>query len=334
MKLPTPLLPLILAATTLHAGEFIRQHQLASGLVWDRHVQSPEGTAWSPVPVGKGGSLFTLYALGTGSDTKLYRLDATAVGEPFPAVEVGIVSEDPHLPPRTRADRAFFVTVKPQGGGRAAPLALEHSGTSYDPATRAAGAQPRTSHFGWTLLSGKKPRHARYFSQLPCTDPTRAEGEETVTVYSRHPDSKQWLPLGTAAIQIWPVAQAAIRGIAPGATITDATAKNRIDLVCRDLYPDSVTYAQIYRGKEKLGTMGKTVPGSVVRFDTQVPQNQKIPLGGFLGTLEDGHYTLEVLTITPFNNRRPERLCHVSFVIDRGLHNPGLVSNGSAGTRR
>ena len=332
MNIQTSLFALLLtAAGSLHADEFIRQHQLSSGLVWDQHVQSSEGAKWSGVPVSTGGTVFSLYALGNGPDTHLYKLDATTAGSQFPTVDFSIVSEDPHFPPRTRADKAFFVAIKPQGGNSSSPLSLHHQGVSYDTATHTSTAQSRTSNFGWTQLSGKKPAHARFFSQLPTTDPTLAEGEESITLYSQHPDSKQWMPLNTVGIQVWPVAQATISGITPGSTITDATAKILINLNCKNLYPDSTTYAQIYRSTEKLGTLGKVLPQSVVKFDTQVPQNQKIPLGNFLQTLEDGHYTLEVLTITPFNNRKPERLTHVSFVIDRGVHNPGIVSNGNLG---
>jgi len=32
---------------------------------------------------------------------------------------------------------------------------------------------------------------------------------------------------------------------------------------------------------------------------------------------KDGIYTIEVVTVTPFNNRQPERLAYASFEIDR-----------------
>jgi len=64
----------------------------------------------------------------------------------------------------------------------------------------------------------------------------------------------------------------------------------------------------------------------VIRFDTAVPQNQTTPLGDWSDKLPDEKYTLEVLTITPFNKRRPEHLSHVTFVLDRGIQTPGMVN--------
>ena len=82
---------------------------------------------------------------------------------------------------------------------------------------------------------------------------------------------------------------------------------------------------QLYRGEQRLGTLGRILHQTVIRFDTKVPQDQIIPLGSWSNTLRDGTYTLEVLHITPFNEGKPERLAHISFVIDRGMHASGLV---------
>jgi len=75
-----------------------------------------------------------------------------------------------------------------------------------------------------------------------------------------------------------------------------------------------------------MGTQGDILPLSAIRFDTVVPQDQTIPLGDWSDQLPDGKYTLEALTITPFNKRRPERLSHVTFVLDCGIHTPGMVT--------
>jgi len=324
----TTLSLLAICTASIIADEFIRQNQLNSGLVWDQHVQAPEGKNWASVPVGKGGSVFSLYARGNGSDAKLYKLDAITAGSQFPTTEINIRSKDPHFPVRTRADQPFSIVIKSQRKTNPLTLNLHHTGVLYNTKLHAADAHSAESNFGWFPLKGKNYYEASFYTSLPTTDPTQAEGEETVTLFSQDPSSKQWLPLGSASVQVWPVAQAVISGITAGKTITNTEAKLPVSIYCQDLYPDSITYVQIYRSKEKLGTLGKILHKSVVKFDTQVPQDQKIPLGNILQNLEDGHYTLEVLTITPFNERKPERLAHVSFVMDRGMHNPGLVNLG------
>jgi hypothetical protein len=40
----------------------------------------------------------------------------------------------------------------------------------------------------------------------------------------------------------------------------------------------------------------------------------------------DGTYTVEVLTVTPFNERKPERVAHVSFTIDRTIEVRGTLA--------
>ena len=41
---------------------------------------------------------------------------------------------------------------------------------------------------------------------------------------------------------------------------------------------------------------------------------------------EDGTYTIEVLTVTPFDQRRPERVTYVSFDIDRTIKVNGSLA--------
>jgi hypothetical protein len=97
-------------------------------------------------------------------------------------------------------------------------------------------------------------------------------------------------------------------------------------VVFKDLYPDSVTYAQIYEGPPALGKVGKVIGSSVVSYNTFAPQDAVVPLSitdSDLGA--DGTYTIEVLTTTPFNHRQPERVTYVSFTLDRTIEVHGQL---------
>ena len=98
-------------------------------------------------------------------------------------------------------------------------------------------------------------------------------------------------------------------------------------VVCNDPYPDSVTYAQIYKGQPELGTSGRIIGSSVVSFNTYAPQDAVVPLTVSDADIkEDGTYTIEVLTVTPFDERRPERVTYVTFEIDRTIKVNGTLA--------
>lgn len=325
MKPTRTTLALLLAASPLcSAQEFIRQSQLSSGLVWDFHPASGQGSTWSPVAIDRGGSLFTLYSAGGKANSGIFKLDESTMGSAYPTVELDIVSRDPHTPARTRADQPFTVTVK-RHGATGKPVSLEHALEKYDPATHSRAKRAARKQSWWQLPP--KPRQSGVFHpSVPAASPTQAEGEETFTAYATGAAGKKLHPLKSASIQVWPVASVTIAGIPANATVASADRLKNATIHCSDLYPDSVTYVQVYRGGQKLGTLGRILPQTVIRFDTEVPQDQQIPLGdNWANTLHDGKYTLEVLHVTPFNQGKPERLAHATFVIDRGMHAPGLV---------
>lgn len=319
-----------LTASTLNsdAREFIRQHDLGTGLTWDYHVSTNKGSAWSPIAIGKGGSLFSLHAKGSGTDNRIYKLDETVTGNSFPHATLTIHSEDPHPGLRTRADKPFTVSAKlTSHKGNNHSITIQRSTIPYQPNIHAPAKGARPEPSGHWTISRNGTHNSTFFPEIPATTPLQTEGEETFTAYTRSADGRHWLPLKTVTVQVWPVANASIIGIVPDSTITDTDTLKTVRILCRDLYPDSTTYVQIYQGGERLGTRGTIMPQSIVRFDTSVPQNQTIPLGNWSSTLPDGKYTLEVLSITPFNKGAPERLAHLTFVIDRGMHSPSMVSN-------
>ena len=320
------IIPLIAVSPLAQASEIIRQTQLTSGVTWDYHPSSKKGKVWSPIPIDQGGSLFSLYSsTGQATPSQIQKLDESTMGSAFPRIEISTQSDDPHQPTRTRADQAFKVTVK-QNGPQRKPISIQHTRLKYNPTTHSH--TPGTSgKQSWFQLPVKPTQHGTFHPTIPSEDARLAEGEETFTAYSTGPTGKQLHPLKSTSIQVWPVASVNISGITAHQTYKSTAKLQNVSVQCHDLYPDSITYVQIYRGEQRLGTLGRILPQTVIRFDTKVPQDQKIPLGDWSKTLRDGPYTLEVLHITPFNQRKPERLAHISFVIDRGMHASGLVSN-------
>jgi hypothetical protein len=154
------------------------------------------------------------------------------------------------------------------------------------------------------------------YQHLPGDSPTRAIGEESFTASVKLGDSRA--VVGSSTIQIWPVCNAQIEGLEAGKTYQEAPAEARV--VLTDLYPDSVTYAQIYPGPPRLGTVGTKLPSSAFSINTFAPQNAVVPLADISeGFGEDGTYTIEVMTITPFNHRQPERIAHLSFELKRSI---------------
>ena len=73
------------------------------------------------------------------------------------------------------------------------------------------------------------------------------------------------------------------------------------------------------------------IPSTVVRLGSQpgeenVPQNRTITLGSLSDFIdEDGDYTIEVMSATPFNSGAPELLAQISFTIDSVIVFKGTV---------
>jgi hypothetical protein len=121
------------------------------------------------------------------------------------------------------------------------------------------------------------------------------------------------------------MADCEIHEIEEGKTYREAPSLSNV--VLRDLYPRSVTYAQICRGSQVIGTQGSPLPSTVVSYDAAVPQNAELMLSELHAMTQiGGPYTVEILTITPFNGGAPELLESRSFHIKRGISINGMIS--------
>jgi len=324
----TAAIALLLAARG-GCADFIRQIQTVNGatVIYDIPIANDSGTVNSQ-PITSATATFQLYTTvpGANNTTKLVKLDEKATGTYMPTVTLQATSEDPHVPARTRADRPYGMNLKVEGmqTDPAVPdyvksVRMNRSYALYD----AVSYQP----------NGTAGEYADAFSfyqngsyqsavtqRLPVASPTKAVGEESFTVYTRTSSGAIQSQLAKATIKVWPVATAEISGIEQDQLFTSAP-KNGT-LMVKDIYPGAKIYAQIYKGAEVLGTIGTILPSTAVAYsDTvEVPQNQALVIGdleSFVST--DGDYTIEMLTITPFNNGAPERLAHVTFKLKRAI---------------
>lgn len=255
-------------------------------------------------------------------------IDEKTVGIHLPEANLTLRSEDSYQPTRTRADRPYGYSlslrkladpVDPRGGVTAAEVERSfkvYHPELYVPFPNGSGQGSYDEAFRFTRNGDFTD--ATVYQLLPFERPTKAVGEETFTARVPLGTTGGQVAIASATIQIWPLCEAAVQNIEAGKRYAAVPAEARVTF--KDLYPDTVAYAQIYEGAPQLGRVGKVIGSSLVTFNTYSPQNAVVPLSVADSDLgEDGIYTIEVLTVTPFNNRQPERVAHVSFEIDRTI---------------
>jgi hypothetical protein len=329
----------ILATLSCPAAELIRQVQTVNGqtLTYDFSLSGDSGQIVSK-PIPSTSATFYLYTQVTsGSSTTLKLLDQKAVGTYLPAAKVKILSKDPAVPARTRIDESYGVEIEisgmsiaPEAPAYAKQLQVRRGFALYDPETRTTTPSTATGEYLNTFeFKANGKFEAAAFPWLPWTpveETHQAMGEEYFKVLTYPDASTPQSVLASATIKIWPLAEVTITGIEQGKTYV-APPTGEISL--KNLYPKSTTYAQIYKGPQKDGTQGTVFStDTVLAYNTTEPQNAKIPLTQ-LGTFieEDGEYTVEILTQTPFGeNGAPEIIGHVTFKVDATLNINGGVT--------
>ena len=321
--------PVFLAAGALASAQtatytnFIRQAQLPTGVQWDATVAAT-GTQLSALAIDPGGARFELWTVKSTPLTS-YLLDSRYVGTYVPMASVVIRSQDPYPAiPRTRADRPFYVDIVVTGllNGATDPVASKSvkllryrqsygvggTGVSID-RTQAEWMQPAVS------IGTNGPRTLTYvLTSLLGADRAKVRGEERFSVFSledpdcQAPESQ----LASQYIQIWPVADGSITGLVQDQVLR--TTVPQVTLTLNDLYPYSTTYTQVYKGNPQLGITGAIVPGSALVVNETVPQNRVLLVSGYEAVFnENGRWTMELLTVTPFGI---DRLAYVSFDLD------------------
>lgn len=311
------------AAQTATYTNFIRQVQFPSGLQWDASVTAA-GEQLSSLAIDPGGARFELWTV-MSSPLTSYLLSSSYVGTYIPVAQVAITSEDGSSAiPRTRADRPFYVDITITGllAGATDPEPsksvkfLQHV-QSYGVKGTGVGID-RTQA---TLLSQSSiatngtQRLTFTLNSVPATDRSKVRGEQRFSIFSLADYQAPESQLASQFIQIWPVADGAITGITQNQLVRYALPQ--LTLTLNDLYPNSTTYAQVYKGNPQLGMVGKIVPGSALVINDSVPQDRVLTVRKYDSVFDtDGRWTMELLTVTPFGI---DRLTYVSFDLDRTI---------------
>ena len=330
--IPTAMLAIPqLAAQTETYINYIRQYQTPSNVTWDcSEAVASSGSQPSALAINPGGARFDLWTVKSSPFTE-YLLNTCYVGTYVPLATVVIRSEDPYPTiRRTRADRPFYVDVTVEGLllGAADPEAakkvklLRHvqsygvGGTGVEIDRKQAillSPQVEITTTGMQTLTYA-------VNSVPGADRAKVRGEERFSIFSiadiRPPTyNVPEIQISSQFIQIWPVADASIIGIASGQQIRYELPQ--VTLTYNDLYPNSTTYAQVYKGNAQLGVTGTIVPGSALVINDSVPQSRVLVVNKYDSVFDaDGLWTMELLTVTPFGT---DRLAYVSFEIDRTM---------------
>lgn len=306
---------------------FVRQVQLPSdgsqGVVWNVEVDA-SGEQPSPLEINPGGARFELHTVNSNPFIG-YLLDTKYVGSYVPVAEVQIRTEDPYeTVPRTRADRPFNVEITINGllSGESDPepskrVKVLHHIQSYGEVGSSAGIERDQAILaGQGFIESNGTQTLSYLvNSVPGPDRAKISGEERFSVFSLPDFQAPESHLDSAYVQIWPVADGTISGLTEGQIIEFKLPD--VTLEIRDIYPDAQVWANVYPGSERLGTEGSVIPGSAMVISESVPQDRSVRLKDWDSVItEDGLWTIELLTSTPFGI---DRLDHVTINVDRTI---------------
>ncbi len=318
------------AAEIVTYTNFIRQVQFPSGVQWDATVAAA-GSQLSQLAIDPGGARFDLWTVKNTPLTN-YLLDTAYVGTYIPMATVAIRSEDPYTTiRRTRADRPFYVDVTISGllSGATDPEPsksvkfLRHvqsygvggTGVSIDRTQATLLSQS-------TIIANGTQTLTFLLTSIPGADRSKVRGEERFSVFSLEDYQAPESQLASQFLQIWPVAGGTISGIAQNQMFRMTMPP--ITFTLSDLYPNSTTYAQVYKGNPALGTSGTVVPGSSLVINESLPVNRVLIANNYEKVIDsDGRWTMELLTVTPFGT---DRLAFVSFDVDRTIELNGTFT--------
>lgn len=330
--------------------------------------KSSSGTHTALMEVGEYGSTFYLYVQGIGDpDGPPVLLDQKFVGQYVASANIEVTSADPYVPTRTRANEPYTVKITSSNqqwytavnGGTAPEISWDPSKikveATYEKQDREGAAlssgtidlDSSSEETALTMVAGNETEIIVSSTNIPAdVDPdgstvprpsdSSLTGKETFLIQAESDTDLNgdsiYRTVGSGSIQIWPRAQGRISGLIQGDRITRSMPD--VDIYLYDLYPNSTTYATIYKGEANLS--GNVIP--VYTSFKLGPYNQPTPIGTVDApamipvtnwdqyVTEDGIYTLEVNTITPFNDGNPERILAVTFEVDRTIQLVGSTT--------
>lgn len=277
-------------------------------------------------PVDATSSIFRLYTIYTDSSNtlKTLLLDTKSVGTYMPSAKVTVSSSDPFVPARTRVDQPYGISIVASGlsSEAGAPeqgktMRVVRSYKVYDPKTMAAASGDKGKDYTnpftldknttYSLTDGNSAGGFQPRLDIADNPQTALMGEETFTVYTGGSTSTA-STLASGTIQIWPIAESKFYNLEPKKIYRDVPVGSSIG--CVNLYPGCRIYAQIYKGDptNKLSE-AKVIPSADLQYSatTREPQTQIFPLNNLENFIfNDGDYTIEIMTVTPFNGGKPE----------------------------
>jgi len=313
---------------------YIRQTHESTEITLQSPNISPNGSSAAFHPITFGTYRFDLWTV-QNSPLESFRLDTAFVTTetPLPTASITIDSDDPFVTTtRTRADQPFTVTITVDGlltndinaPDAYAMVNLEHDIQSYGIDGTGAGInRDLATLFNEVSIVSNGDTSLEYtITHVPGQSQTKIRGEETFSVFSLAEGDIAAAELDSKFIQIWPVESATISGIQTGDTINGQLPNLTVHL--DDLYPDSVTYLQVYSGPQVLGSVGATVPSASIIWNGDVPRDDTISLTNWDALFtSDGVWTVEVLTETPFGT---DRLAWTTFTLNRTIEIQGSVT--------
>jgi hypothetical protein len=261
-------------------------------------------------------------------------LNEKTVGTYVPTVTLTMMSDDPAVPARTRANVPYGVKIVVSGmqSGAGVPayskeVNVIRSYTLNDAQHKPTGTGAEyTGSFGFyenTTSAGKTSN--LIFSQLPGISPSKVSGKEIFTAYTQSSSNSKFSQLAQASIEIWPVAEVTLSGLETNETYLEVP--NNANAVVLNVYPGSALYTQVYKGTQKNGTVGTRLQNAAVNFaGTTTPQYAMLGFEDLPKLITtDGTYTVEVIGLTPFNGGA-EILSSVTFHLKRALKVNGSLS--------
>nr|MCU0753111.1 hypothetical protein [Akkermansiaceae bacterium] len=322
------------AADEITYTNFIRQFQTPSNVVWDASASvESEGSQPSELAINPGGGRFELWTVANKTPPVSYLLATAYVGTYVPVASVTIRSEDPYpIIRRTRADRPFFVDYSVSGllSGATDPDAskavnlIRHVQSYGVKGTGINIDRTQATLLSQATINTNGDQTLTYaVNSVPGADRSKVRGEERFSIFTFADNRVSGgityniapTQVSSQFIQIWPVADASISGISQNQVFRFAMPA--ITITLNDLYPSSNTYAQAYKGNAVLGKTGTVIPGSSLVIDDSLPNDRVLVMDNYDQVFdEDGRWTIEILTETPFGI---DRLAHVSFEVDRTI---------------
>ena len=323
------------SAQTVSYVNYIRQFQMPSQVQWDASSNVPAGgEQLSALEINPGGARFDLFTLQSSSVSGLteYLLATNYVGAYIPIATLAIRSEDSSAStPRTRADRPFYMDVTMSGlrTGADDPVAsksakfFRHVQSYGVGGTGVSLDRNQATLLDQTVINTNGLRTDTYLvNSIPGADRKKIRGEHRFTVKSLADYQAPETQLASQFITIWPCADASITGIAQNQLIRFLLPT--VTLTFNDLYPGSRTYAQVYKGEQQLGMVGRIVPGSGFTNTQDFPVNPILSLTSYDSVFDsDGRWTMELITVTPFGTERMrtpgDQIAYVTFDLDRNM---------------